>query len=320
MSEIQTETREWKNTAELREAALQHAPSPPRQGVRRLLMVLLGLMLVLWAFDGAKFRFSELFEGAPKIVETIGRMLPPDATHIVEIKSYSLPKGLSFVELLSPVPLPAEKAKLKQRWWNNTFPQTIVGATIQTIQMALVGTILSVIFAFPLAFLAALNTTPHPLIYRGVRFLINLLRTVPDLALGLIFVSAVGLGPFAGTLALAFHTTTVLTKLLSESIENIDTGVVEAIRATGASYPQTLSFAVVPQMLPDLISFTLYRFETNIRAAAILGLIGAGGIGYLLNTAFRTFQYQEASAIVVILIVLVMGVDTLSARLRKLVI
>lgn len=320
MKDIQLETSQWKNTKELREAVLQHAPSPPRRGVQYWLLMLMAFVLVLWSFDGAKFNLNELVEGTPKIIETTQRMLPPDLSRIVELESYSLPQELNLIELFLPISLSTEKAKLKKRWWNNTFPQTILGATIQTIQMALVGTILAVIFALPLAFLAARNTTPHIWIYHSVRFLINLLRTIPDLALGLIFVAAVGLGPFAGTLALAFHTTTVLTKLLSESIENIDQGVVEAIRATGASYPQILSFAVVPQMLPDLISFTLYRFETNIRAAAILGLIGAGGIGHLLNTAFRTFQYHEASAIVIILIILVMAVDTLSARLRKLVI
>ena len=97
-------------------------------------------------------------------------------------------------------------------------------------------------------------------------------------------------------------------------------GVVEAIRATGAGFTQTLSFAVLPQILPDLISFTLYRLETNIRAASVLGLIGAGGIGYLMNSSFRTFQYQEAAAIVIVLIALVMLVDYLSARLRSLVV
>ncbi len=129
-----------------------------------------------------------------------------------------------------------------------------------------------------------------------------------------------GLGAFAGTMALAIHTATVLGKLLSESVENIDEGVVEAIRATGARYPQILSFAVLPQVLPDLISFTLYRLETNIRAASVLGLIGAGGIGYLMNASFRTFQYQEAAAIVLVLIALVMLVDYLSSRLRNLVV
>ncbi len=229
-------------------------------------------------------------------------------------------RELSWRELLLPVPLSEATARIKQRWWNNIFPQTVVGATLETVQMALAGTFTALIVAFPLGFLAARNTTPHPLVYHSVRTVLNLLRTVPDLALGLLFVAAVGLGAFAGTLALAIHTATVLGKLLSESVENIDEGVVEAIRATGAGYTQILSFAVLPQILPDLISFTLYRLETNIRAASVLGLIGAGGIGYLMNTSFRTFQYQEAAAIVLVLIALVMLVDYLSSRLRTLVV
>ncbi len=111
----------------------------------------------------------------------------------------------------------------------------------------------------------------------------------------------------------------MLRKLLSESVENIDKGVVEAVRATGAGHVQIVSFAVLSQILPDLISFTLYRLETNIRAAAVLGLIGAGGIGFLMNTSFRTFQFQEA-AIVSVLIVLVMLVDYASYRLRRLIV
>ncbi len=112
----------------------------------------------------------------------------------------------------------------------------------------------------------------------------------------------------------------VLRKLLSESVENIDKGVVKAVRATEAGHVQIVTFAVLSQILPDLISFTLYRLETNIRAASVLGLIGAGGIGYLMNTSFRTFQYQEAAAIVSVLIVLVMLVDYASYRLRRLVV
>ena len=310
----------WKHTAELRLQVREQAPQRPRKGPFHYLMLVFALLVVIWAFDGAKFRLGELLIESPKIGQIIARMLPPDFSRVRDIKSYSLPTSISLSQLVLPLPLDAEQAKVKRRWWNNTFPNTIVGATIQTIQMALTGTILALIFAFPLSFLAASNTSPHRLIYRLTRFIINFLRTIPELALGLLFVAAVGLGPFAGTLALALHTMTVLTKLLSESNENIDQGVVEAIRATGANYFQILSFAVFPQMLPDLISFTLYRFETNIRAASVLGLIGAGGMGHLLNTAFRTFQYQEAATIVLILIVLVMGVDWCSARLRKWVI
>ena len=296
------------------------APPAARRGARFFVLIGVFLLILAWSVQGAKIRPGELFEGIPQIGITIARMLPPDFSKVTDLKNYYLPEGFSLAELLLPLPLAAERAVAKQRWRDNTFPQTVVGATLETVQMALAGTLLALLVAFPVAFLAARNTTPHPAVYHSVRAVLNFLRTIPDLALGLLFVAAVGLGAFAGTLALAIHTATVLGKLLSESVENIDEGVVEAIRTTGAGYTQVLSFAVVPQILPDLISFTLYRLETNIRAASVLGLIGAGGIGYLMNTSFRTFQYQEAAAIVLVLIALVVLVDYLSSRLRNLVV
>ncbi|MDP9129483.1 MAG: phosphonate ABC transporter, permease protein PhnE [Candidatus Binatota bacterium] len=299
---------------------LAEAPVRPKRGGRFFVFLGILLMVLAWSFHGAKIRPGELIEGIPQIGQTLARMLPPDFSKITDAKHYYFPEQLSLSDLLLPAPLGEAETRARQRWWDNTFPQTVMGATLETIQMALAGTFLALTVAFPLGFLAARNTTPHPAVYRGVRLVLNLVRTIPDLALGLLFVAAVGLGAFAGTIALAIHTATVLGKLLSESVENIDEGVVEAIRATGAGYAQILSFAVVPQILPDLISFSLYRLETNIRAASVLGLIGAGGIGYLMNTSFRTFQYQEAAAIVLVLIALVMLVDYLSSRLRKLVV
>jgi phosphonate transport system permease protein len=296
------------------------APPAPRRDAKLFGLLVVFVLLMVWSFQGAKIRPGELVQGIPQIAIMVGRMLPPDFSKVSDARSYFLPDGVSLAQLFLPVPLPEPQARIKRRWWDNTFPQTIVGATLETVQMALAGTFLALLVAFPVGFLAARNTTPHPFVYRAVRTVLNFLRTIPDLALGLLFVAAVGLGAFAGTLALAIHTATVLGKLLSESVENIDEGVVEAIRATGAGYSQILSFAVLPQILPDLISFTLYRLETNIRAASVLGLIGAGGIGYLMNTSFRTFQYQEAAAIVIVLIVLVMLVDYLSSRLRSLVV
>ena len=296
---------------------LAEAPLAPRRKAKFFFSLGLLLLLLVWSAQGANIRPGELIEGLPQIGATIARMLPPDFSKVTDAKDYFLPAGLSPAQLLLPLPLAVEQAGVKQRWWANTFPQTVVGATLETVQMALAGTLLALLVAFPVGFLAARNTTPHPAVYYAVRAVLNFLRTIPDLALGLLFVAAVGLGAFAGTLALAIHTATVLGKLLSESVENIDEGVVEAIRATGAGYTQLLSFAVLPQILPDLISFTLYRLETNIRAASVLGLIGAGGIGYLMNASFRTFQYQEAAAIVLVLIALVMLVDHLSSRLRS---
>ncbi|HYT56643.1 MAG TPA: phosphonate ABC transporter, permease protein PhnE [Verrucomicrobiae bacterium] len=296
------------------------APAVPRHRKQFFIGIIAGLFLLTWSFQGAKIRPGELLEGIPQIFLTLGRMLPPDFSKITESKNYFVPDNITPTELLLPLPLGESAQQARQRWWNNTFPQTVAGATLETVQMALAGTFLALVVAFPIGFLAAHNTTPHPIVYYGVRAALNFVRTIPDLALGLLFVAAVGLGAFAGTLALAIHTATVLGKLLSESVENIDEGVVEAIRATGAGYAQILSFAVLPQVLPDLISFSLYRLETNIRAASVLGLIGAGGIGYLMNTSFRTFQYQEAAAIVLVLIGLVMLVDYLSSRLRNLVV
>ena len=299
---------------------LLEAPPRPKHSRKFFAALVIGLAVLFWSFQGAKIRPGELIEGIPQIFVTLGRMLPPDFTKITDPENYFLPKELSLPELLLPLPVRADEERARERWWNNTFPQTVIGATLETVQMAFAGTFLALVAALPLGFLSARNMTPHPFVYYAVRGALNLVRTIPDLALGLLFVAAVGLGAFAGTLALAIHTATVLGKLLSESAENIDEGVVEALRATGAGYPQIVSFAVLPQILPDLISFTLYRLETNIRAASVLGLIGAGGIGYLMNTSFRTFQYQEAAAIVLVLIALVMLVDYLSSRLRNLVV
>lgn len=278
---------------------------------------LVGLMW--WAFTGVQVNVGELVSGMPQMFETLGRMVPPDFSRVTDPAVYDKPADLSVPQLLLPLPLEGAAADAKQYWWQNTFPQTIVGATLQTIQMAFAGTVLALFVAFPIAFLGAVNTTPHPAVYHVIKLVTNFLRTIPDFAVALVLVAAIGLGPFAGTLALAFHTATVLIKLFAEAIEGIDEGVVEALRATGARYAQILSFAVVPQVMPAFISFLLYRFETNIRAAAVLGMIGAGGIGFLMVSDFRMFQYQQASMTVLVLIALVMFVDYLSAQLRKLV-
>jgi phosphonate transport system permease protein len=295
------------------------APVPPKRGFKGVFVGLVLLLLLGWSFMGVQVNMVDLVKGAPQMMDTLSRMVPPDVSRVTDPTVYDKPAELTLKELLLPVPLDPEKSQIRTQWWNNTFPQTVVGATVQTIQMALAGTFLSLLVAFPLSFLAARNTSPHPAVYHTVKLVVNFFRTIPDFAAGLVLIAAIGLGPFAGTLALAFHTSTVLTKLFAESIEDIDEGVVEALKATGARHMQVLSFAVVPQVMPSFISFLLYRFETNIRAAAVLGLIGAGGIGFIMNTDFRMFQYQQAAMTVTVLVVLVMVVDYLSARLRRLV-
>ncbi|MBC7543390.1 MAG: phosphonate ABC transporter, permease protein PhnE [Candidatus Sericytochromatia bacterium] len=299
---------------------LRLAPTPPDHRVRWIVSVLMAVLVLGWAFSGARFQPRELYEGRAAILDMFQRMMPPDFSQVTSIAAYNFPPEIGATDTLIPVPLSPGLSEVRHRWWENTFPQTIVGGTIQTIQIALAGTFLALVMAFPLSFLAARNTTPHQGVYLAVRSVLNFLRSIPDLALGLMFISAVGLGAFAGTLAVTVSTTTILAKLISEKIEGIDGGVVEALQTTGANHAQVLMWAVVPQILPDIVGLFLYRFESNIRAAAVLGLIGAGGIGQLMNNAFRQFQYREAAAIVLVLIVLVMTVDFFSARVRKLTI
>jgi phosphonate transport system permease protein len=276
------------------------------------------LAVLYWAFSGVQFNLGELIAGIPQMQDWLRQSLPPDVTTITDGQRYGFPPEFTSVFQLNPFAhLDATLAEIRERWWANTFPQTVVGATLQTIQMAIAGTVVAVPFSLPFAFLAARNTSPHPAVYHSVKLIVNVLRSIPDFAVGLMLITAIGLGPFTGTMALAFHTWTVLIKLFAESIENIDEGVVEAIRATGAPYLAVVTWAVMPQVIPDFISMVLYRFETNIRSASVLGLIGAGGIGFLMKSDFSLFQYQQAATTVLVLIALVMVVDYTSARLRR---
>jgi phosphonate transport system permease protein len=186
---------------------------------------------------------------------------------------------------------------------------------IQTIQIAIVGTTVAAVLALPVGFAAARNAAPSWLFYTS-RLLLNAFRAVDTLVYALFFVAAVGLGPFPGVLAVVVYTATVLAKLYSEAIEAIEPGPVEAVRATGATPLQVLRWGVLPQLAPQFLSFTLYRFETNIRAAAILGFVGAGGIGFYVQTYLRLLNYPAAASVLLVLVVLVMVVDFASSRLR----
>lgn len=196
------------------------------------------------------------------------------------------------------------------RWWR------YFQATIETIAMGIWGTLLAVIVAIPLSILASVNVCPSWIVF-PIRRLLDAMRAINELVFALIFIVAVGLGPFAGVLALFVHTAGTLGKLFSEAIEAIDPGPVEGIRATGASKIQEVIFGVIPQVIPLWTSFTLYRFESNVRSASVLGIVGAGGIGSVLYQNFRAFNYQNVSAVLIILIVTVGVIDTISARIRN---
>ena len=187
---------------------------------------------------------------------------------------------------------------------------------IVTIQIALWGTFLAVVLSVPFGILSAHNMAPW-WVLQPVRRLMDLFRAIHEIVFAVLFVVAVGLGPFAGVMALFVHTTGVLAKLFSEAVEAIDPRPVEAIRTTGASRVQQIVFGVIPQVLPLWISFSLYRLESNIRTATVLGIIGAGGIGQVLFEAVRGFYYPQASAILIIVVLTVSVMDLASQKLRQ---
>lgn len=197
------------------------------------------------------------------------------------------------------------------REWRQYLQELIV-----TLQIALWGSAMAVLCSVPLALLAASNITPW-WIHQPVRRVLDAFRSINEMVFALLFVVAVGLGPFAGVLALWVHTTGTLAKLFSEAVEAIDPRPVEGIRATGAHKLVEIVYGVLPQVMPLWLSFTLYRFESNVRSASVVGMVGAGGIGVVLFEVIRGFQYAQTCAVLIILVVTVSLIDLLSARLRQ---
>ena len=193
---------------------------------------------------------------------------------------------------------------------------TILALLLETFQMAVVGTVLGAVLALLVAVCAASNIAPKWLYY-PTRWVMNVIRSVPDLVFALMFVSAVGLGPFAGILAMTLGSIGSIGKIFAEAMEQVDRGPVVAMEAVGASKRQVIQYGILPQAAPLLTSYTLLLFEGNVRGATILGLVGAGGIGLELTTAMRMYDYGHLSAIIICIIVLVTAIDQGSALIRR---
>lgn len=194
----------------------------------------------------------------------------------------------------------------------------IVGwAMLETLNMAVVGVTLGVILSVPFALLAATNTTPHPAVRSVVRLMIATMRTIPDLIWALIFVVAVGLGPLAGILALIIDTIGYCARFFSERIEEVRPGPSEALASTGASRFSVVMGAVMPETMASMTATSLYSVEKAIRSAVTLGLVGAGGIGVELSTAMRLFRFDQALTIVIVILVVVVAFEQMSAAIRK---
>lgn len=260
------------------------APALPRAGRRtaRLIRdgacILAVLVFLWWSAGDLEISPMKFLEGVPNLVSFIAKMFPPD---------------------LSVIP-------------------GLMGAMITTVEVALWGTLLAVIISLLLAVGAARNLFgSNGVVYAVSRGLLSVLRSLPDMIWALIFVAAVGLGTFPGVLALTVYSCGELGKLYAEAIENIDPGPREALESTGSGLLKTIRWAVLPQILPEIITYSLYRLESNVRHAFILGMVGAGGLGFELNVAMRLFRYQEVSAIIIVIIVTVACIDTLSSKIRS---
>ena len=221
------------------------------------------------------------------------------------------------------------------------FPPDLSGKTVadaaagawETFAVSLIGTLLAVAIALPLAFFGSRNLAYAGLLYEmesqralvllrrapylAARAVLNFLRTVPEMLWALVFVFLAGLGPFPGVLALGVHTGGVLGKLFAEALEDVDVQPVESLQSTGAGKVQILFYGILPQALPQFVSYTLYRWEVNIRVAAVLGFVGAGGLGQEIHIAISLFHEQRLLTLLMVLYVLVTGVDYLSAYLRR---
>ncbi|GAA1721322.1 phosphonate ABC transporter, permease protein PhnE [Isoptericola hypogeus] len=243
---------------------------------RFMLGVPVALAVLVWSFVGAEFNFAKLGEGAANMGEFLSRLFPPT--------------------------------------WDKL--DVIVELLIETLQMAVVGTVLGAVLSLVVAFGASSNIAPRWLYY-PTRWVMNVIRSLPDLVFALMFVSAVGLGPFAGILAMTVGSIGSIGKVFAEAMESVDDGPVVAMQAVGASKRQVVQYGVLPQAGPLLVSYTLLLFEGNVRGATILGMVGAGGIGLELTTAMKMYDYGHLSAIVICIIVLVTVIDQASAVIRR---
>jgi phosphonate transport system permease protein len=259
---------------------------------QRRLQTLLGIgvfvLLLIGSAVVGKFSLTALIDGVPKLGEYVQRTLP-----VLHWKSL----GTDLSEWFYGI----------GKW---------LDLLLETVLMAYLATLLGSLAALGLCFHASRNLTPRPWSYQVARRAAEFFRTVPDLVFALIFVFAFGLGPLPGILAIALHSFGANGKLFAEANENIDIGPVEGLRAAGANWVQTMRFAVIPQVLPNYASYVLWRFEINVRTAAVMGFVGAGGIGMELMTAVRSLYYEDISAILILIVLTVTLIDMGCEKLR----
>lgn len=251
---------------------------PTAMGGLRFILVLGAVLgFYLFCFSFAEVDLGRLWTGLPRLASWAGRAWPPD-----------------FAEL-----------------------DTLLRRAAETLAMATLGTTLGAIIAVPICVLAARNTTPHPVVYVPARFLLNVLRGIDSFVFALLFVAAVGLGPFAGILGVGLHSAGSIAKLWSEALETAEQEPIDAATLTGANRLKVIIYALLPDVLPSLASILLYMWEFNVRASTVLGIVGAGGIGQALKNTIDLLDFPRVLAILLIILVMVTIIDLTSAWLRR---
>ncbi|MFJ2469687.1 phosphonate ABC transporter, permease protein PhnE [Glutamicibacter sp. NPDC087583] len=252
----------------------------PRAGREKITFwILLAALIPLTLASARKIEFdvAALGGGFGDVLNLLGRMLPPELSD----------------------------------------PPRISELLLETLMMALLGTVLATAISIPLAFLAASNTSPHPAVQRAARGIITLCRAIPDLVFAVLFVRALGIGVLPGILALGLHSVGMMAKLFADAIEATDAGPREAVRSTGASRLGELLMGVLPQVIPAWLGTFIYRVDINLRTSVVLGFVGAGGIGFALQDALRGLMYESAMGIVLIILLVIAGMEILSVLLRR---
>jgi phosphonate transport system permease protein len=236
------------------------------------------LAALIFVVVDLEINFIKLFSDSSKyFIDILNRMLPPDFSNF---------KGLIY-------------------------------AMFETIEIAFLGTFIAIILSIPVGLFSARNLAPNYLVFLIARIITIFFRAIPEFIIAMILVIAVGFGAIPGVLALGLHTMGFLAKFYAEDIEHVNKGPIEALKSSGASKRQIIAFAVIPQIIPSFVANNLYILDRNIRMATMLGIVGAGGIGYELLSSFRMFEYPKVSAIIIIIFITIFIIDHLSSLIRS---
>lgn len=244
---------------------------------KHIITVIIVAFLVIWSFLYTKFSMGDLLYGVPQMFELFKAMVPPDLSYI----------------------------------------SSIISPMLDTIRMAVVGTFIGSILSIPISMLCANNVIKSNWIVVPCRFILNIVRTIPDLLLAAVFVAIFGIGQIPGIIAIIILSISIIAKLMYESLEGINEGPLEAMTAVGANKIKWITYAIIPQAIAPFMSYVLYAFEINIRAAAVLGLVGAGGIGLYYDQTLGLFQYPKTLTIILVTLAIVVVIDLISTKVRE---